>query len=386
MNKEFNIDQVLSSVVESDYRLNVDEAAFLFNCENKKDIEKIKQAANTLRSRICGDNVSYVVNLNVNFTNICEAVCLFCGFRRGDGDKDSEILNLEELEEKLHKAVKEGATEVCLTGGLYSKLKIPGLKSTNIVDMYAELLAWIKDKAPNIHLHAYSPEEIEYSSILSEKPVKYVLEYFKDYGLDSMPGTAAEILVDQIRKVICPKKLNTQRWIEVITQAHKLEIPTSATIMYGHIESNYHRAKHLEVLRNLQDSTGGITEFIPLPIITTKTLLSHKVRTLEPIDRLKLLAISRLFFKGSIANIQSSWVKQGINEAVEAFDWGVNDIGGTLGDEKITFAAGGNFGRNISKNELMSLIRSKGKTPILRDTLYNSLELNKSVDIEHSVI
>ena len=381
MNQNFNIDNILTKAVDTDQKLTVDEAAFLFNCEDKNDVEKIKHAADILRSKISGNNVSYIVNSNVNFTNICEAVCLFCGFRRKESDPDSEILNLDELEEKLYNSVKNGASEVCLTGGLYSRLKIQGLKATNMLDLYAELLLWIKDKAPNIHLHAYSPEEIEYSSILSGKPVKYILEYFKDSGLDSMPGTAAEILADEIRSIICPKKLNTQRWVEIISQAHRLNIPTSATIMYGHIESNYHRARHLEILRNLQEVTGGITEFIPLPIITTKTLLSHKVKTLQPVDRLKMLAISRLFFKELIPNIQSSWVKQGIEEAVEALDWGVNDLGGTLGDEKITFAAGGNFGKNISKEKLISVISSTGKTPILRDTLYNYIENPVAVNL-----
>ena len=186
-----------------------------------------------------------------------------------------------------------------------------------------------------------------------------------------MPGTAAEILVDEIRSKICPKKLNTAKWTEIVKLAHGLSIPTTATIMYGHIESNYHRAKHLEVLRYIQDETRGFTEFIPLPFIASKTLLSHKVTPLESVDRLKMLAIARLFFKDSIPNIQASWVKQGKEETAESLDWGVNDVGGTLGDERITNAAGGTFGRNITKEELVEIITSKGRSPVLRDTLYN---------------
>ena len=368
------INKILTKATESAYRLNVNDAALLFDTTDKEEIESIKNAADIIRNNIAGDNVSYIVNLNVNFTNICEAVCLFCGFRRSENETESYTLDLTEFEEQLYNAVKNGILEVCFQGGLYSKLKIPGLKSKNILDMYAELLLWVKDRHPQIHIHAYSPEEIEFLSILSGKSLSYILEYFKDSGLDSMPGTAAEILVDEIRTKICPKKLNTKKWVEIIELAHKLDIPTTSTIMYGHIESNYHRAKHLEVLRNIQDKTGGFTEFIPLPFIANKTLLKDKINPLTANDRLKMLAISRLFFKESIQNIQASWVKQGMEEAAESLDWGVNDVGGTLGDERITLAAGGTFGRGVSKEELIDLIKSKNRLPVLRDTLYNYLK------------
>jgi FO synthase subunit 2 len=369
-----NISSILSKITETDNYLTVDDAAELFNCNEKQEIEAIKNTADILRTKIAGDKVSYIVNLNVNFTNICESVCLFCGFRRSEADSDSYIINLDDFEERLYNASKNGALEVCLQGGLHSKLKIQGLKSKNLVDMYAELLIWIKEKYPNIHIHAYSPEEIEFLSILSGKPIKYILEYFKDSGLDSMPGTAAEILADEVRSQICSKKLNTKKWIEIITLAHNLNIPTTATIMYGHVESNYHRAKHLEILRNMQNNTGGFTEFIPLPFISNKTLLNNKVTPLTSVDRLKMLAIARLFFKEAIPNIQASWVKQGIEETAESLEWGVNDVGGTLEDERITYAAGGNFGRGISKEKLIDLIKLKNRQPILRDTLYNYKE------------
>lgn len=370
-----NINTILSNVTETNYRLTVDDAALLFDCSDIKEIEAIKSAADRMRQNIAGDKVSYIVNLNVNFTNICEAVCLFCGFRRSENSPESYIINLDEFEGLLYNSVKDGITEICLQGGLHSGLKIHGLKSKNILDMYAELLIWVKTRYSDLHIHAYSPEEIEFLSILSGKSIQYILEYLKDSGLGSMPGTAAEILVDEVRSKICSKKLSTKKWIEVVKTVHKLKIPSTATIMYGHIESNYHRAVHLEVLRKIQDETGGFTEFIPLAFIGAKTLLNSKIQELTSIDRLKMLAIARLFFKDTIPNIQASWVKQGMEETAESLDWGVNDVGGTLGDERITHEAGGTFGRKVSKEELIKLIESKSKIPVLRDTLYNfSLE------------
>ena len=368
------INKILTKVTESNYRLTVNDAALLFNSNNEIEIKSIKDAADIIRRNIAGDTVSYIVNLNVNFTNICEAICLFCGFRRLESDPETYIINLDEFEERLYNAAKNEVTEVCFQGGLHSKLQIHGLKSKNILDMYAELLVWVKNRHPKIHIHAYSPEEIDFLSILSGKSPAYILEYLKDSGLDSMPGTAAEILVDEVRSKICSKKLNTKKWVEIIELAHKLNIPSTSTIMYGHIETNYHRAKHLEVLRNIQDKTGGFTEFIPLPFIANKTLLRDKVTPLTSTDRLKMLAISRLFFKESIPNIQASWVKQGLEETAESLNWGVNDVGGTLGDEKITLAAGGTFGRGVSKEELIDLIKSNNKKPALRDTLYNYVQ------------
>jgi len=369
-----NIDEIISKVTETEQKLTADDAAKLFECSDESDIQLIKAAADKLRSNIAGDKVSYIINLNVNFTNICESVCLFCGFRRSESAHDATIINLEEFEECLHNSVKQGISEICLQGGLYSKLKIPGLKSSNLLDMYAELLEWIKSRHSHIHLHAYSPEEIDFLSIMSGKSISYILDYFKDKGLGSMPGTAAEIFDREIRSIICPKKLSTEKWKQVITTAHKRGIPSTATIMYGHIESSLHRAKHLEVLRNIQEETGAITEFIPLPFVANKTHLSGKIKPLESVDRLKMLAIARLFFRDLIPNIQASWVKQGVEETAESLDWGVNDIGGTLGDERITFEAGGNFGRNMTEEELVDIINSKNRTPVLRDTLYNYIK------------
>ncbi len=365
------VKQIISNVLENNQKMTADQAAYLFECKSKEALNLIKNGANELRKELVGDKVSYIVNLNANFTNICDSFCIFCGFRRNDSEPDAYILDLNEFEPHLDYNVKQlGITEVCFQGGLYSKLKINGFKSVSLLDTYAELLSWVKDRYPDLHIHAYSPEEIEFLSVVSGKSEQYILEYFKDSGLDSMPGTAAEILVDEIRKKICSKKLNTQKWVDIIKLAHKLGIPSTATIMYGHFESSSHKAKHLEILRNIQEETNGFTEFIPLPLIPDRTHLRGKVVPLTSIDRLKLLAISRLFFGKDIKNIQASWVKQGFEETAESLDWGCNDIGGTLGDERITQAAGGCFGKGVTKEQLVEIITSKNRVPMQRDTLY----------------
>lgn len=371
-----SIKTILSRLSEDNYRLSANDASMLFECTNSNEIDSIRQAADNARLNIAGNKVSYIVNLNVNFTNICESVCLFCGFRRSDMASDKYILDPEEFEERLYNAVtRDKISEVCFQGGLYSRLRLPGLKANTLLDTYAELLSRVKDKYSSLHIHAYSPEEIEFLSISSGKSIRYILEYLKDSGLDSMPGTAAEILDDDIRSKICPKKLNTARWIEIVRLAHSLNIPSTATIMYGHYESSAQRAMHLEIIRNIQDETNGFTEFIPLPLVATKTLLNQKITPLTSVDRLKMLAISRLFFRDSIANIQASWVKQGMEETAESLDWGVNDIGGTLGDERITYAAGGTFGHGTTRESLVELIKSNNREPVLRDTLYKYREL-----------
>ena len=368
------IESILDKALNSQEFLNIDDAEVLFGAEDNQSLDMIKNAADSLRSRIVGDKVSYIKNLNVNFTNICDSVCLFCGFRRSEKDQGTYIIDLDELEERIYNAKKDDISEICLQGGLYSKLKIKGLKSKSFDDMYAELLSWVKNITPDVHLHAYSPEEVSFVSQMSNKPINYVLEKFKDHGLGSMPGTAAEILVDEVRNRICPKKINTSEWVDIISSAHRLGIPSTATIMYGHIESNRNRAQHLDVLRQLQMNTSGFSEFVPLAFVSSKTLLNDKIKPLKSIDRLKMLAISRLYFKDLLPNIQASWVKQGVEETAESLDWGVNDIGGTLGNEQITYCAGGNFGRSMSAQDLVDIIKSKSKEPVLRDTLYNNLE------------
>ncbi len=365
------VKQIIYNVLDNNQKMTANQAAYLFECKSAEALNLIQNAANELRKKLVGDKVSYIINLNANFTNICDSFCIFCGFRRNATESDAYILDINDFEPHLDYNVNQlGITEVCFQGGLHSKLKISGFKSVSLLDTYAELLSRVKGRYPDLHIHAYSPEEIEFLSVVSGKSEQYILEYFKDSGLDSMPGTAAEILVDEIRKKICSKKLNTQKWIDIIKLAHKLGVPSTATIMYGHFENSFHKARHLEILRNIQEETNGFTEFIPLPLIPDKTYLKDKVAPLTCVDRLKLLAISRLFFGKDIKNIQASWVKQGFEETAESLDWGCNDIGGTLGDERITQAAGGTFGRGVTKKQLVDIITFKNRIPVLRDTLY----------------
>ena len=357
--KTKEISSITDKILYNNQYLNVKDAIRLFEATTKDEIEIIQQSANELRKRLTGDIVSYIVNLNVNFTNICECSCLFCAFRKNSDDSEAYVLDIDELDDKLKEATQKGALEVCFQGGLNSKVQIHGLTSKNILDTYAQLLSWVKSHYPKVITHAYSPEEVCFLSTLTDKPVKYVLECLKDHGLDTMPGTAAEILVDEVRKKICPKKLNTSEWVNIIKIAHSLNIPTTATIMYGHVETIEHRAIHLDIIRNIQKETGGFTEFIPLPLVATKTVLSKQVEPLTSTERLKLLAISRLYFADLIPNIQASWVKQGLEETKESLYWGVNDVGGTLGDERITLCAGGVYGKSLESNDLINLITSK---------------------------
>jgi FO synthase subunit 2 len=370
------IKKITGKVLDNNQYLSEKDAEILFNASGHEELSIIQESADELRKRISGDVVSYTINQNVNFTNICESNCLFCGFRRNENDPEAYIINIDDLYEKLKTATRKGALEVCFQGGLYSKLQIPGLKAKNLLDLYAKLLLWVKDNFPKVITHSYSPEEIDFLSTITGKSVKYILESLKDHGLDTMPGTAAEILVDDIRKKICAKKLNTIQWSNIIKQAHLLEIPTTCTIMYGHLENTKHRAAHLNILRDIQRETGGFTEFIPLPLVATKTLLAKKVHPLTSEDRLKMLAIGRLFFADLIPNIQASWVKQGMEETLESLNWGVNDVGGTLGDERITFEAGGEFGKFVEADDLINLIQKGDKKPVLRDTYYHHLLAN----------
>lgn len=368
-----DIKRITDRVVEDNQYLTTKEAEVLFNETSTEGLDIIRVAADTLRQRLNGDLVSYIVNLNVNFTNICDCRCLFCGFRRNSTDPDAYTITIDDLDAKLSMATSKGALEICFQGGLYPELVIGGLKAKNLLDTYAKLLAWVKEHYPQVITHAYSPEEIFFLHEVSGKSTHYILECLKDHGLDTMPGTAAEILVDDVRKRICPKKLNTSQWVNVVKQAHSLQIPTTCTILYGTVETNKDIAKHLNVLRTLQQETNGFTEFIPLALVADKTPIAHKIKPLTSIDRLKMLAISRLFFADLIPNIQASWVKQGIPETKESLNWGVNDIGGTLFDEQITFKAGGAFGQAMTEEELIHIITSSNKKPVLRNTIYKHL-------------
>jgi FO synthase subunit 2 len=318
--------------------------------------------ADNLRYEAVGDLTTYVVNRNINFTNRCIGRCGFCAFKKDEG----YILKTEEILAKVEEAHKAGATEVCIQGGL---LPNAGL------DLYTGILEAVKEEYPSIHIHAFSPMEVYHASRTSDLSVKQVLHELKKSGLGTMPGTAAEILCDHVRKELCPGKLLTAEWVDVVTSAHKTGICTTATMMYGHIESWQDRIEHMMIVRDVQKETGGITEFVPLPFMPYNNPVGEKMiqegrYATTGIDDLKVYALSRIIFHKHINNIQASWVKLGKKLAQVALYCGANDLGGTLMEESISTAAGANNGSSISTQELEWIIKGASRIPKQRTTLY----------------
>jgi FO synthase subunit 2 len=322
-------------------------------------------AANRIREEKCRDTVSYIVNRNINFTNICQGTCKFCAYRVGKGSKEGFLMSHKAILAKTRDAVRANATEICMQGGLHPDIDI---------NYYAGILEAIKSKF-EIHIHAFSPMEVSYAADKSGLGIKETLRFLKEKGLDSMPGTAAEIFEKEVREVICPEKISSDEWIKIIKTAHGLGIPTTATMLYGHLERPEHRVNHLSILRKIQDETGGFTEFVPLSFIHYNTMLRGlhpEVRGASGIDDLLTYSISRIFLD-NFQNVQASWVKLGKKLAQVALNFGANDFGGTLMDEKISRAAGQNV-EIIDEGEMRSLISALGRVPAKRDTLYRILE------------
>lgn len=363
--------------VDDDIDISEDDAITLLSQTNKDLINKIRQSADHLRQKQVGDTVTYVVNHNINFTNICEQSCSFCGFRRDLEDRDSYTLNLENIIQKVSNAVHKGATEVCIQGALNRNLKIE--KSS--LKYYQKIMIIIKKKFPQIHIHAFSPQEIAFIS--KEDKLSYVdtIMALKKSGLDSIPGTAAEILNDEVRNKICPEKINSNTWIEIISLAHSLGIYTTSTMLCGHIENATQQVEHLSRLKKLQQESiqqkypGRITEFILLPFISKNiSSFPHKPLQNQQLDfnRIFLLtAVSRIFLGKWIPNHQPSWVKLGLCKAVETLNWGCNDIGGTLMEESISAMAGATNGTSISVEKIKQVIESIHRHHKSRKTLYD---------------
>ncbi|ABR54971.1 Radical SAM domain protein [Methanococcus vannielii SB] len=332
--------------------------------ENFFDILKV---ADDIRKESVGDTVTYVLNANINFTNVCSGTCKFCAFKTEKEDPNSFFLNPDKVAEKALLARKTGATEVCIQGGLLPE-----------IDTYfqAEILQKVKkitEKYGGIDIHAFSPMEVKSAAENCGLNVKEALKILKDSGLKTMPGTAAEILNDEIRNEICPTKLTTSEWIDVVKTAHKNGIKTTCTMMYGHIEENVHLVEHLSILKEIQKETSGFTEFVPLTFLHENAPLHHigKVKSgASGILDLKVYAISRIFFKNYLKNIQTSWVKLGIKLSQISLNCGANDVGGTLMEESISKAAGGSFGTCMSEEKLKNMILNVNKIPKKRNTLY----------------
>ena len=328
------------------------------------DLLALVKVADELRRRTVGDHITYVVNRNLNFTNICIVGCGFCGFSRGPKARDAYFHSTETLLAKAREATALGATEVCIQGGLPRDLD---------GGYYAALLRTIHSELPELHLHAYSPMEISYGVEKTGLPLAEYLARLKEAGLGSIPGTAAEILDDDVRRSLSPNKLKVARWMEVIRAAHGLGIPSTCTIMYGHTESPEHWVKHMLLLRDIQKDSGRFTEFVPLGFIHSETRLYQKGGARAGAsfsEDLIVHALARLLLNDHIPNLQVSWVKLGFDGALACLEAGANDFSGTLMEESISKAAGADFGESVLPGELRSLIRSIGRVPAERTTTY----------------
>lgn len=327
-------------------------------------LEALLALANQLRRETVGDAITYVVNRNINFTNVCFVGCSFCGFGRGPGAPDAYSLSFDEVVRRAREAWKRGATEVCVQGGLPRDLD--GF-------FYRDLLRVIKRAIPEMHVHAFSPMEIDYGVTKTGMPLDDYLQMMKDEGLGSIPGTAAEILDDRVRKELSPNKLPVARWVEIITAAHELGIPTTSTMMYGHVEEPADWVRHILLLRGIQKRTGGFTEFVPLGFIHENTRLYRHGGARPGANReehLRVHALARMLLHGAIKNLQVSWVKLGFETSLACLQAGANDFSGTLMEENISKAAGATFGEYVSPGEFREKIRSIGRVPAERTTTY----------------
>ena len=327
-------------------------------------LEALVTVADQLRRETVGDAITYVVNRNINFTNVCFVGCSFCGFGRGPGAGDAYSLSFEEVVRRAREAWERGATEVCVQGGLPRDLD--GF-------FYRDLLRAIKHAIPEMHVHAFSPMEIDYGVTKTGMPLRDYLRMMKDEGLGSIPGTAAEILDDRVRKELSPNKLPAGRWVEIITAAHELGIPTTSTMMYGHVEEPADWVRHMLLLRTIQKRTGGFTEFVPLGFIHEKTRLYRHGGARPGAKReehLRVHALARVLLHGAIKNLQVSWVKLGFETSLACLQAGANDFSGTLMEESISKAAGATFGEYVSPEEFRARIRSIGRVPAERTTTY----------------
>ena len=340
------------------------------------DLLGLLVAANMLRSELAGNIVTYVVNRNINFTNICFVGCKFCAFSRGPREADTYFLSPEQVGEKAAEAWRIGATEVCIQGGLPRDL--PKF-------YYRDILRAVKTVTPRMHIHAFSPMEIVYGVELTGMPLADYLTMLRDNGLGTLPGTAAEILDDEIRHILSANKLSTAQWVEVIRTAHRRGIRSTSTLMYGHTETPAHWVRQMRLLRDLQSETGGFTEFVPLGFVHQNTLLFHQglARTGPTLaEHLKVHALARVLLAGSIDNIQVSWVKLNRRLSQLCLHAGANDYGGTLMEENISREAGATAGQYTSPEDFQALILEMGRIPAERNTTYSRIHIKLALNEE----
>jgi 7,8-didemethyl-8-hydroxy-5-deazariboflavin synthase CofH subunit len=333
-----------------------------------RDLGALTLVADELRQRHVGDVVTYVVNRNINFTNVCIKHCGFCAFSRDHREEEGYLLPIEEVVRRAQEAWDLGAREVCIQAGLPPKLD---------GRFYIDLTRALKAALPGLHLHAFSPEEVLYGHVRSGIPIKEYLAELKAAGLGTLPGTSAEILDQPIRDRIARGRITVDQWVEVITTAHALGIRTTSTIMYGHVETPAHWVRHMALLRDIQKDTGGFTEFVPLSLIHSEAPMYSKalVAGVRPgatgVEVIRMHALARVMLGPVLRNIQASWVKEGPKLAQALLDAGANDLGGTLINESISTSAGAQYGQLVGPAELHRWIRDAGRVPAQRDTLYN---------------
>jgi FO synthase subunit 2 len=378
-----NLDPVISQTLDralSDKDISVEQAIELFDA-NGSEMNMILRVADELRRRTVGENVTYVVNRNINFTNVCIKRCGFCAFSRDFRQEEGYFLPTEEILRRAKEAWRLGATEICIQAGLPPKMD---------GNLYIEICRAIKKELPDIHIHAFSPEEVLYGALRSEVSVEEYLRMLKEAGVGSLPGTAAEILDQKMRDQISPGRISAKDWIRVVKLAHSLHIPTTSTVMYGHVESSLHKARHLEVLKEIQKGTHGFTEFVPLsfvhneaPMYNNDNNKNNHYNSAMPNMRpgpsgnevMKMHAVSRIMLNGYINNIQVSWVKEGARMSQLLLAAGANDFGGTLMNESISTAAGAQYGQLMKPKYLHSIIREAGRVPAQRTTLYTLIKV-----------
>ncbi len=348
--------------------LSIDDGVRLLETEGD-DVLAAIAAADVIRKADVGDDVTYVVNRNVNFTNVCFVGCRFCAFKRQRWEPDAYNQSVETILAKVQEAVDRGATEICMQGGINPEM--PPFT-------YRDILIAIKQAFPAIHMHAFSPMEVMYGSRRTGMSYEDYLAMLKGHGLGTIPGTAAEILDDEVREILSHKKVDVRTWIDIITTAHRLGIPSTATIMYGHVETPRHVAAHLVLIRDLQRETHGFTEFVPLRFIHTNTEMYRDGLVGDPppkgIYDLRMYAVTRLMLRGSIDNVQTSWVKINHELAQLSLQAGCNDFGGTLMEESISREAGADAGEYTPVDEIRRIIQEIGRRPVERTTLYRKLD------------
>ena len=346
-----------------DEQITVEEANHLMNIKGA-DLYPLLATADYLRQKIVGDNVTFINNCNINFTNICTVRCGFCAFGKDADDPEAYILNDEQILTKAQGAVEKGAHEFCVMGGVLPDADI---------EYYEHLLHLLKGEYPDVMIHGFSPTMINDACMVSGIDIAEGCERLRDAGLDTLPGTAAEILTDRSRDLICPEKVSVSEWVDIVKTAHECGIPGSATIMYGHVETLEERVEHIDVIRRLQEETHGFTEFIPMTFMHEYSPIFLEGQSdlgATGTQDLKLYAVSRLMLRDLIPNIQVSWVKMGFRFAQVALTAGTNDLGGTLGGDELSEASGAPDGVDASIGTLSRMVEDLGRNPIERNSKY----------------